>query len=181
MGRPSFSKRKFNYKNHKGGNKMTKLYELTESYMQLIDLSEQLDPETFKDTLDAIQDSLEDKVENTAKVVKSLESDVTAIKEEEKRLKERRQVLETKIDSIKNYLKEQLELAGIDKVKRPTITVSIQKNPPSVKVIDEKLIPSSFMIQQEPKLDKKAILQNLKEGKTVPGVELIQGRGLRIK
>lgn len=160
---------------------MTKLYELTESYMQLIDLSEQLDPETFKDTLDAIQDSLEDKVENTAKVVKSLESDVTAIKEEEKRLKERRQVLETKIDSIKNYLKEQLELAGIDKVKRPTITVSIQKNPPSVKVIDEKLIPSSFMIAKAPELDKKAVLKKLKDGEEVPGVELFQGRSLRIK
>ena len=160
---------------------MTKLYELTERYMQLIDLSEQLDPETFKDTLDAIQDSLEDKVENTAKVVKSLEADVTAIKEEEKRLKERRQVLETKIDSIKNYLKEQLELAGIDKVKRPTITVSIQKNPPSVKVIDEKLIPSSFMIAKAPELDKKAVLEKLKDGEEVPGVELFQGRSLRIK
>jgi len=160
---------------------MTKLYELTESYMQLIDLSEQLDPETFKDTLDAIQDSLEDKVENTAKVVKSLESDVTAIKEEEKRLKERRRVLETKIDSIKNYLKEQLELAGIDKVKRPLITVSIQNNPPSVKVTDEKLIPSSFMIAKAPELDKKAVLKKLKDGEEVPGVELFQGRSLRIK
>ncbi|KIO62097.1 hypothetical protein B4065_3317 [Caldibacillus thermoamylovorans] len=160
---------------------MTKLYELTESYMKLIDLSEQLDPETFKDTLDAIQDSLEDKVENTAKVVKSLESDVTAIKEEEKRLKERRRVLETKIDSIKNYLKEQLELAGIDKVKRPLITVSIQNNPPSVKVTDEKLIPSSFMIAKAPELDKKAVLKKLKDGEEVPGVELFQGRSLRIK
>lgn len=158
-----------------------KLYDLTSDYVQLLDMAEQLDPDTFKDTLESIQESIEDKVENTAKLIKSIEADVSAIKAEEKRLKERRQVLETKIDSIKNYLKEQLELAGIDKVKRPTITVSIQKNPPSVKVIDEKLIPSSFMIQQEPKLDKKAILQNLKEGKTVPGVELIHGRGLRIK
>lgn len=158
-----------------------KLYDLTSDYVQLLDMAEQLDPDTFKDTLESIQESIEDKVENTAKLIKSIEADVSAIKAEEKRLKERRQVLETKIDSIKNYLKEQLELAGIDKVKRPTITVSIQKNPPSVKIIDQKLIPSSFMIQQEPKLDKKAILQNLKEGKTVPGVELIQGRGLRIK
>jgi len=160
---------------------LTKLYELTSDYMQLLDMAEQLELVTFQDTLKSIKESLEDKVENTAKVVKSLEADIAAIQQEEKRLKERRQVLETKIDSIKNYLKEQLELAGIDKVKRPTITVSIQKNPPSVKVIDEKLIPSSFMIQQEPKLDKKAILQNLKEGKTVPGVELIQGKRLRIK
>lgn len=160
---------------------MTKLYELTESYMQLIDLSEQLDPETFKDTLDAIQDSLEDKVENTAKVVKSLESDVTAIKEEEKRLKERRRVLETKIDSIKNYLKEQLELAGIDKVKRPTFTVSIQNNPPKAEIVDEKSIPLQFMIPQPAKVDKRAILEKLKSGEHVPGAALVQERGVRIR
>lgn len=158
-----------------------KLYELTDNYMQLVELADQLDEETFRNTLESIQDSIEDKVENTAKVIKSIEADVQAIKEEEKRLKERRQALEKKIDNIKDYLKEQLEKAGIDKVKRPTITVSIQKNPPSVKVIDEKLIPSSFMIAKAPELDKKAVLEKLKGGEEVPGVELFQGRSLRIK
>lgn len=158
-----------------------KLYELTDNYMQLVELADQLDEETFRNTLESIQESIEDKVENTAKVIKSIEADVQAIKEEEKRLKERRQALEKKIDSIKDYLKEQLEKAGIDKVKRPTITVSIQKNPPSVKVIDEKLIPSSFMIAKAPELDKKAVLEKLKDGEEVPGVELFQGRSLRIK
>lgn len=158
-----------------------KLYELTDDYLRLMEMAEELDPETFQDTLESIQDSIEDKVENAAKVIKSIEADVQAIKEEEKRLKERRQALEKKIDNIKDYLKEQLEKAGIDKVKRPLITVSIQNNPPSVKVIDEKLIPSTYMIPQEPKLDKKSLLQVLKNGEKVPGVELEQTRGLRIR
>jgi predicted nuclease with TOPRIM domain len=158
-----------------------KLYELTDNYMQLIELADQLDEETFRNTLESIQDSIEDKVENTAKVIKSIEADVLAIKEEEKRLKERRQSLETKIDNIKDYLKEQLEKTGIDKVKRPTITVSIQNNPPKAEIVDEKTIPLTYKIPQPAKLNKKAILEAMKNGEKVPGAVLVQERGLRIK
>lgn len=158
-----------------------KLYELTENYLRVLELAEEMEPELLRDTLESIQESIEDKAENTAKLIKSLEADVKAIKEEEKRLADRRKALEKKIENIKDYLREQLELAGIDKVKRPTITVSIQNNPPSVRVIDEKIIPSDFMIPVAPKIDKKAILEKLKKGEEVPGVELAQGRSLRIR
>jgi predicted nuclease with TOPRIM domain len=158
-----------------------KLYELTDNYMQLVELADQLDEETFRNTLESIQDSIEDKIENTAKVIKSIEADVQAIKEEEKRLKERRQALEKKIDNIKDYLKEQLEKAGIDKVKRATFTVSIQNNPPKAEILDEKSLPLEFMIPQPAKVDKRAILEKLKSGEHVPGAALVQERGLRIK
>lgn len=158
-----------------------KLYELTENYLRVLELAEEMEPELLMDTLESIQESIEDKAENTAKLIKSLEADVKAIKEEEKRLADRRKALEKKIENIKDYLREQLELAGIDKVKRPTITVSIQNNPPSVRVVNEELIPSHFMIPQPPKLDKKGILEKLKNGEKVPGVELAQGRSLRIR
>ena len=158
-----------------------KLYELTENYLQLLEMAEDMDPELIRDTLESIEESIAEKAENTAKLIKSLEADVKAIKEEEKRLADRRKALEKKIENIKDYLQEQLELAGIDKVKRPTITVSIQNNPPSVRVVNEELIPSHFMIPQPPKLDKKGILEKLKNGEKVPGVELAQGRSLRIR
>ena len=158
-----------------------KLYELTENYLQLLEMAEDMDPELIRDTLESIEESIAEKAENTAKLIKSLEADVKAIKEEEKRLADRRKALEKKIENIKDYLQEQLEIAGIDKVKRPTITVSIQNNPPSVRVVNEELIPSHFMIPQPPKLDKKGILEKLKNGENVPGVELAQERSLRIR
>lgn len=158
-----------------------KLYELTDDYLKLMEMAEELDEETFQDTLESIEDAIEEKVEKTAFLIRNLEADVKAIKEEEKRLADRRKALEKKIENIKDYLREQLELAGIDKVKRPTITVSIQNNPPSVRVIDEKIIPSDFMIPVAPKIDKKSILEKLKKGEEVPGVELQQTRGLRIR
>lgn len=158
-----------------------KLYELTDDYLRLMEMAEELDPETFQDTLESINEAIEEKIENTAYLVRNLEADIKVLKEEEKRLAERRRALETKVIRIKEYLQNELEKAGIDKVKRPLITVSIQNNPPSVKIVDEKIIPSSFMIPQEPKLDKKSLLQVLKNGEKVPGVELEQTRGLRIR
>jgi uncharacterized protein YlxW (UPF0749 family) len=84
-----------------------------------------------------------------------LESDCKAIKEEEQRLADRRKALENRISSVKEYLQNQLEVAGLDKVKRPTVTVSIQLNPPSAEILDESVVPSIFMVPQLTELTSK--------------------------
>lgn len=158
-----------------------KLYELTAQYKQLQEMADDLDPITLQDTLEAIEESIEDKAENTAKLIRSWEAEAKAIKEEEKRLAERRKSLEKRVDNTKAYLFEQMELAGMDKVKRPTLTVSIAKNPPALEVIDPEKIPSLFMIDQDPVIDKKALLAALKNGAEIDGCAIKQGKGLRIK
>jgi predicted nuclease with TOPRIM domain len=145
-----------------------------------MEMAEEMDAITLQDTLESIEEEIHDKAENIAKLVKNINADVDALKSEEKRLADRRKSLENKVTHLKDYLQNQLEVAGLDKVKRPTLTVSIQNNPPSVKVIDEKLL-SDYMIPVEPKLDKKAILTALKEGMEVSGAELVQGRSVRIR
>lgn len=158
-----------------------KLYELTANYNQLLDLADSLDEATFRDTLSAIEEAIEDKAENTAKLIRSVEADVEVLKAEEKRLADRRKALESKVSNTKAYLQEQLEIAGLDKVKRATITVSIQNNPPSLEVVDESLIPSHYIIPQPSKIDKKAILTALKEGLLIEGCSMKQSRSVRIK
>lgn len=158
-----------------------KLYELAKSYAELLEVSEEMDSEAIVDTLSALQDAIEDKAENIAKLIRNLEADVKVIHDEEKRLAERRRAIEVKIERLKTYLQEQLETAGLQKVKRPTITVSIQNNPPSVDLIDETLIPADFLIPQPAKVDKKSILERLKKGESVPGVTLKQTKGVRIR
>ena len=158
-----------------------KLYDLSQSRIQLLDMADSMDTEVFLDTLAAIDEEIEDKVENTAKLIRCLESDIEVIKAEEKRLSDKRKALENKITGIKEYLQHEMEFAGVDKVKRPTLTVSIQLNPPSVCVMDESLIPSDYMIPVAPKIDKKAILKALKEGEEIFGCEIQQTRSVRIK
>ena len=158
-----------------------KLYELTNQYKQLQEMVDDLDPMTLKDTLEAIEESIEDKAENTAKLIRSWEAEAKVIEEEEKRLYARRATLNNLVKKTKAHLFEQLQIAGLDKVKRPTISVSIQLNNPSVEVTDLEKIPSFFMIEQEPKIDKKAILEALKNGAEINGCAIKREKGLRIR
>lgn len=158
-----------------------KLYQLVSDYKRVQEMADEVDQGTLIDTLDAIHESIEDKTENTAKLIRSWEAEANVIKDEEKRLADRRKVIENRITSLKLYLQTHMEVAGIDKVKRPTLTVSIRNNPPSVSVIDQSIIPVDYIIQQEPKISKTEIAKALKNGEFVPGCELVQTKGLMIK
>ena len=71
------------------------LYELSLSFQEVQNMD--LDPEVMKDTLDSIEDAIENKAENMAKLIRNLESDRLAYKEEEDRLKTKRQAVENKL------------------------------------------------------------------------------------
>lgn len=158
-----------------------KLYELTENYNRVLEIAEQLDAETLKDTLDSIDEAIEDKVENTSKVVKSLEGSVASIDTEIKRLSDRKSTINNNIKGIKTYLQEEMEKVGKEKIKGQLFNVGIQNNPVSVKVVDENKINLNYFVEQPKKLDKKQILIDLKNGLELDGVELQQTRSIRIR
>lgn len=155
------------------------LYELSLAFQEVQNMD--LDPEVMQDTLDSIEDAIENKAENIAKLVRNLESDVKAYKEEEERLKTKRQAAENKVKWLKTYLEDNMKLTGKTKFKSGMFNFLIQKNPASVNITDEKIIPEEFLIQQPPKVDKTSIKEILKKGIEVPGAELKQTEGLRIR
>lgn len=155
------------------------LYELSLAFQEVQNMD--LDPEVMKDTLDSIEDTFEIKAENIAKLVRNLESDVSAYKEEEDRLKTKRQAAENKLKWLKTYLEDNMKLTGKTKFKSGTFNFLIQKNPASVNITDEKIIPEEFLIPQQPKVDKTSLKEILKRGIEVPGAELKQTEGLRIR
>lgn len=155
------------------------LYELSTAFQQVQNMD--LDPEVMQDTLDSIEDAIENKAENIAKLIRNLESDVAAYKEEEDRLKTKRQATENKVKWLKTYLEDNMKLTGKTKFKSGMFNFSIQKNPSSVNITDEKAIPEEFLIQQPPKVDKTSLKEILKRGIEVPGAELKQTEGLRIR
>lgn len=155
------------------------LYELSLSFQEVQNMD--LDPEVMKDTLDSIEDAIENKAENIAKLIRNLESDVSAYKEEEDRLKTKRQATENKVKWLKTYLEDNMKLTGKTKFKSGMFNFAIQKNPASVNITDEKIIPGEFLIQQPPKVDKTSLKEILKRGIEVPGAELKQTEGLRIR
>jgi hypothetical protein len=117
-----------------------------------------------------------------AKIIKGIDGDIDTLKSEEKRLAEKRRVLENKKNNIKAYLENQLRVMEIDKIKTPLFTVSLQKNPPSVEIVDEDLIPDKFKkTVTTVSVVKKDLLEALKAGQVIEGAEIKQGKSLRIR
>jgi len=164
---------------------MPSLYELTGDYRQVWDMvnDESVDLAVIEDTLQSIKGAIEDKAVNIVNFIRSLEGDVSIIKAEEKRLAERRKALENRVINIKEYIQGQMEFANLDKIKTPTITIAIQKNPPAVNIEDEAKIPAAFItiVPEQHIPDKKRIAEALKGGAEVPGATLTQGKSLRIR
>lgn len=159
---------------------MSKLYELTNDFQQVQQMIED-GAEGLEDTLESIELSMQDKLENVGKVIRNLESEAKAFKDEEKRLSDRHKTLENEIKNLKLYAEQSMKATGQRKVDAGLFKFNIQKNPASVNVTDEKLIPERYYVPVDPKLDKATIKDLLKNGENVPGVELVQGESLRFK
>ena len=160
-----------------------KLYELAENYLNLQELleNEEIDQEMITKALDEVGGELEDKAENIAKLIKTLEVDINGYKAEEKRLADKRKSLENRVKSLKEYLDSAMKLTGKKKFKGQLFSFNIQKNTPSVNILDDELIPEKYFIEQDPVLDKKSLLADLKNGEEIPGAEIKQTESLRIR
>lgn len=159
-----------------------KLYELTQSYQDILDLAESAeDNQYLYEALETIEDEFESKLENIGKVIQSLDADTQAIDYEIKRLQEKKRAIQSNQKNLKQYVEHEMNLIGKERIKTPLFNFNIQNNPPSVDIIDDKYIPKDFYIEQEPKLDKRSLLKALKNGEVIKGVEVKQTRGLRIR
>ena len=159
---------------------MATLYELTGNYLKLLEYAEDTDPTLFHDTMDSINEAIEDKAVGYAKVDKELAKDEVALKEEAQRLNARAIVIANNRKRLKRNLKDSMVAIGNEKIKTPEFTIYIQRNNPSVNILDEHEIPA-YLYETKHVLDKKRISSLLKEGKDVPGAELTRSESLRIR
>lgn len=162
------------------------LYQLADLYLvdlqKLADLD--LDEQTVADTLEGLAGELEVKATNVAAFTRNLEASAEAIKGAEAQMAARRKAIERRAESLRAYLKTNMERVGILKIESPQFCLSIKKNPPAVHVEAPELVPAEFMKVQPPPppaLDKKALAEALKAGRDVPGCRLEQGTRLEIK
>lgn len=156
------------------------LYDLVGNYKKVYEMD--LDDETWQDTLESIDSAIEQKADGVMYVIRNLEVDVIGLKDEEKRLKSKREVAERKIKRLKQYLQENMEAVGKTKFKTQLFAYNIQNNPASLKLTDEKLIPEKYYtVETSRKYDNKAIKDDLKAGKVINGAELKTSQSLRIR
>ena len=164
---------------------MAKLYELTADIMQLQDMleNEVEDEQMLLDTLEGVQWEYEFKLEQCAKVIRNLEADAEAIKNEVDRLNNKRKLLNNNIDRLKKYMFDSMKATDTTKVKGTVLTVAIQKNGgklPVVVDVDTSELPDDLVkIVESPDLD--AIRKELDAGNCEYAHYGERGESLRIK
>lgn len=159
-----------------------KLYELTQNYLNLQELLEnpEIPVEMIEAALNEVDGEFEDKAENIAKLIKSIEVDIKGYKEEESRLSDRRKSLENRNKGLKEYLESSMRALKKNNFKGKLFSFNIQKNAPSVVIDDIDKLPKEYkkIVESE---DKTKIKEALKEGIEVPGARLIKSESLRIR
>ena len=166
---------------------MSNLYEITGDLLTLQSMMEDsVEDEVLMDTLEAVQGEYEIKLENCCKVIKNLEADMDALKNEAKRLTDKRKVLENNVERLKKAMFDSMKAVGKEKVKGQLFTVAIQKNGGVIPVVaapdvDTNKLPDELVIYTE-KPNLEAIRELLEAGKSVDGFSLGErGESLRIK
>ena len=165
---------------------MTQLYVIADEYIAAAQRMEdlELDQQTIADTLEGLSGALEVKASSVAMVIQNMEATAKAIEQARQKMDARRKAIENRAESLRDYLKAQMERTGITRIESPYFVLAIQKNPPRVVVDAESLIPREFMYSAPappPEPIKKMIADAIKAGAEVPGVHLEQGTRLAIK
>lgn len=147
------------------------LYELTANaaYLQQLLEDGEIDEQTYADSLESMM--IDEKVENICKVVRNLEAQSAAFKEEEERLAKKRKVAENGVKRLKDSLVNLMQTTNDKKIKAGLFTVSLGSSK-SVEVFQQNELPECFLKPQPPTVDKTAISAALKAGDVVPGARM---------
>lgn len=158
--------------------KMSTLYELTGQFLDIYNMD--LDDETKQDTLDSIDwnEDYENKVEGYIKVIKNLDADMEARKNEIERLRKLNDADKAKKDRMKTTLEESMELTGHDRVDTTLFKVSFRRS--KAVEVDMVLLPDEYK-KVEYKADKTALKRLLADGQEIAGATLVENKNLSIR
>jgi chaperonin cofactor prefoldin len=149
---------------------MTALYELSDA---ITALSEMEEDQAVIDTLEGLEMEFNDKAQNIVLYERDINGKIEAIDSELKRLQTRNRTLKNRIDSMKEYLRDNMERTGISKIECPLFTISCVKGRDKAEVLDETLLPDDCVrVKTSIEADKTEILKKLQAGEDVPGAEL---------
>jgi hypothetical protein len=130
-----------------------------------------VDDQTIRDTLEG-ETNLHEMI---AAVIRSALVDEALSAGLRKRLEDMKERL-TRLEE-RGAKKRQLALAamdevGLSKLQQSDFTASTRPGSPSLLVTAEDEVPSPYWVPQPPKLDRQALLGELKRGADIPGVQL---------
>lgn len=163
---------------------MATLYDLQGEYLDLLLLAEDpdVDPQLIVDTMEALDGEIEEKADGYAMVMRDLEEQELALKNEIDRLALRKAAVYNNRQTMKKALEAAMRVTGKTKFKTTLFSFNIQRNPASVVVdVPWTKLPEDYLKYKDPEIDKTKLKKALQDGAEIEGAHLVQTESLRIK
>jgi hypothetical protein len=151
-----------------------KLYEIAEQLRQLSEMDE-IPPEQLQDTLDFLTCEFDDKAHQIAIVIHEMVADSDLLKNEIQRLTEKKRMLDAKQESLKDYLRYNMEVNGVTKVKGKLLTITLGAPSKIVIVPDADKLPAEF-VRTKVEAEKALIKSALESGQEIDGCSIAFGK-----
>lgn len=157
------------------------LFEIGLEYRALADLAlnEGEDNETIKQLFAENTSLLGDKLDNTMKIIKQLDAEEKALKDEAKRLTTRADTRKNKRELLRGLMLGSLETSGEKKLKTMSHNYSITDKE-SVQVLNEDELPREY-VRLTRSADKTKIKEHLKEGVLIDGCSIVKKSSLGVR
>ena len=147
----------------------------TAKYLQLRERIVLAYPEADEETLSDTLEGITDLHEMIAAVIRSALVDEAlhaGLRFRIDDMRERLSRLELRASKKRQLALEAMTEVGLSKLEQPDFTASARAGSPALVVIAEDRIPEAYWLPQPPKLDRQAILGELKRGIEIPGAQM---------
>lgn len=163
-----------------------KLFEISDQYQQVLEEAINVETGEINETalmkLDEIKENVEQKGIAVASCIKNLMAEQEAVKAARSAMAEREKRLEREVDWLKEYLRSNMERCAINEISCPLFVIKMRKNPASVDIKDESLVPREYIKEKTvTSIDKLKIHRDIVAGSQIPGVELINRNSVVIR
>lgn len=132
------------------------------------------DASLLRDTIEG-ETSLFELIESCVAEIQHDAAIIDGIKRLKSDLDARKERIENRVGMMRAAIQGAMGVAELKTLECHAGTVTIKAVPPGVTITDESAIPADFWKAQDPKLDKQAVKNALKDGQTVAGATLTNG------
>ena len=161
---------------------MTQLAAIEEEISNVLAVAEELTDDQQVMALDYLEElGLQEieKVDAIGYAVRKRKAEIDFLREEERRIKDRRQSMENRLADFKEYLSQIFQREEIQKIKGLKTTAYLRKSS-SVEILDLNQLPSDFVETRIEFVPRKSLIRDALKEQEVPGARMAEKQSLVI-